>query len=227
MSSTSLNTRAVLTRLSFVCATSGNTATPILFRSYPSKRDSSSLYRETKIWEAARATSAAPTFFDPIRIGSTGRIFGDGGTGANNPIDEMWKEFIDICEGESLTESLACIVSIGTGVPNFKKFGSSVKEVVESVTRIATQTEETANNFHHAHPELNVEKQRYFRFNTPRGLGEIDLDEASEVGTIEEITAHYLRDENTYRQVQKCAEKIAERHTGSSLHTEGSRILSN
>lgn len=210
-----------------MCATSGNTSTPVLFRSYPSKRDSSSLYREAKIWEAARATSAAPTFFDPIRIGSTARIFGDGGTGANNPIDEMWKEAIDICEGEPLIDNLGCVVSIGTGVPNLKRFGSSVKDVAESIIRIATQTEETANNFHHAHPELNSGQQRYFRFNTPRGLGEIDLDEASEVGMIEDMTIHYLKDENTYKQVQICAKAIGEKHSGSSLRTGDSGLLLN
>ena len=210
---------AVLTcKNSFVCATSGNTATPVLFRSYYSKRGTSSLYYQTKIWEAARATSAAPTFFEPIRIGRTERTFGDGGTGANNPVHEMWKEAIDICDGESLTENLACIVSIGTGVPNLKKFGSSAKEVMESILRIATETEETANNFNRTHPELSTGQQRYFRFNTPRGLAEIGLDEASEAGTIEDMTDVYLKDENVYKQIQQCAKVIAESRSGTTLH---------
>src|ERR1700744_1594074 len=117
-----------LISIRFVCATSGNTSTPFLFRSYPSPRGTSSLYHETKIWEAARATTAAPTFFEPIQIGPTNRIFGDGGTGPNNPINELWNEAIDNCEG-SLLQNLACIVSIGTGVPNLKKFGKSIKDV--------------------------------------------------------------------------------------------------
>jgi predicted acylesterase/phospholipase RssA len=187
-----------------------------LLRSYPPKRDLLTLYRETKIWEAARATSAAPTFFEPISIGSTGRVFGDGATGANNPIVEMWKEAVDICEGEDLNDNLCCIVSIGTGAPTLKKFGTSAKEVAESVVRIATETEETANDFNHTHPELNREPRRYFRFSTPRGLGEIQLDESSEVATIEDMTAHYLRDENTYKLVQLCAKRIRENHLGSS-----------
>ncbi len=95
----------------------------------------------------------------------------------------MWKEAIDICDGESLVENLACIVSIGTGVQNIKKFGNNVKEVMNSIVRIATETEETANTFNHTHPELNKGNQRYFRFNVPRTLAEIGLDEASEAGT--------------------------------------------
>ena len=56
------------------------------FRSYQSTRGSSDLLRKTKIWEAARATSAAPSFFDSIKIGEYGEEFTDGGTGANNPV---------------------------------------------------------------------------------------------------------------------------------------------
>lgn len=209
---------ALLICNSFVCATSGNTATPVLFRSYYSKRGTSSLYHQARIWEAARATSAAPTFFEPIRIGSTERTFGDGATGANNPIYEMWKEAIDICDGESLIENLACIVSVGTGIPNLKKFGNSAKEVMNSILRIATETEETANNFNQTHPELNKEHQRYFRFNVPRGLAEIGLDEASEAGTIEDMTDVYLKDENTYKQIQRCSKIVAESNSGTTPH---------
>jgi hypothetical protein len=121
----------------------------------------------------------------------------------------MWKEAMEACDPESLNENLACIVSIGTGVPNLKKFGHSVKEVMQSIVRIVTETEETANNFNQTHPELSGAGQRYFRFNTPRGLTEIRLDEASEVGTIEDMTDVYLRDENTHKQIQQCAKAIS------------------
>jgi patatin-like phospholipase/acyl hydrolase len=199
----------VLTIIRFVCATSGNTSTPILFTSYPSPRGTTTLYNLTKIWEAARATSAAPTFFDPIKIGPTKRTFGDGGTGANNPVYELWNEAIDICNPERLDENLACIVSIGTGEPHLTKFGENIKDVAESVLKIATQTETTANNFNRAHPELNDGQQRYFRFNAARGLAEIGLDEASEAGRIEDMTDDYLRKESTLIQIRQCAQVIA------------------
>jgi predicted acylesterase/phospholipase RssA len=192
-------------------------STPTLFRSYASPRGSVGLYNQTKIWEAARATSAAPTFFDPIRIGTPARAFGDGATGTNNPINELWNEAIDICKGESLDQNLACIISIGTGVPSLKKFGKSAKEVVASVARISTQTENTADSFNRSHAELSIGQQRYFRFNAPRGLAEIGLDEASEAGTIEDMTDIYLGDENTVKVIRQCAKMIAGDNLGTNL----------
>lgn len=48
-------------------------------------------FGDCKIWEAARATSAAPTFFDPMVLksvdGKDHRLV-DGGLGFNNPCAE-------------------------------------------------------------------------------------------------------------------------------------------
>jgi patatin-like phospholipase/acyl hydrolase len=53
---------------------------PVLFRTYQSRE----MHLDCKIWEAARATSAAPTFFKRIEIGRE-QPFIDGGLGRNNP----------------------------------------------------------------------------------------------------------------------------------------------
>ena len=50
------------------------------------------------IWEAARATSAAPTFFKPIVIDDV--LYGDGGTGWNNPTEEAIAEAHNIIYGQ-------------------------------------------------------------------------------------------------------------------------------
>jgi len=52
---------------------------PVLFRSYESHEPHSNC----KIWEAARATSAAPNFFKRIEIGRA-QPYIDGGLGRNN-----------------------------------------------------------------------------------------------------------------------------------------------
>ena len=60
------------------------TAPPVLFRSYSVERDPTT---KCAIWQAARATSAAPTFFKPISIDSPHPpiTYVDGGLRNNNP----------------------------------------------------------------------------------------------------------------------------------------------
>jgi len=67
------------------------------------------------IWEAARATSAAPTFFKSIVIGERGssQPYIDGGMGCNNPIIQVLEEAQLLFPGRHV----ASIVSIGTGHP--------------------------------------------------------------------------------------------------------------
>jgi patatin-like phospholipase/acyl hydrolase len=63
--------------------TGGNNSAPVLFRSYKNPLEMSEL-PDIKIWQAARATSAAPTYFDHMTVGNI--TFMDGGLQANNPL---------------------------------------------------------------------------------------------------------------------------------------------
>jgi patatin-like phospholipase/acyl hydrolase len=76
----------------FVASTNAGTTAPHLFTSYWTDRWDPTLIAHTKIWEAARATSAASTFFEPIEIGPHRQVFLDGGTGANNPVQLLVNE---------------------------------------------------------------------------------------------------------------------------------------
>ncbi|KAF1955434.1 hypothetical protein CC80DRAFT_536030 [Byssothecium circinans] len=71
----------------FVCSIDRDTKDMVRLRSYSLPNKPS--IRAT-ICEAALATSAATTFFNPISIGD--RTFADGGFGANNPADEIATE---------------------------------------------------------------------------------------------------------------------------------------
>ena len=52
-------------------------------RTYTNKNVEKS-FADYKIWEAARATSAAPTYFPRIKLGDHEYV--DGGLGFNNPV---------------------------------------------------------------------------------------------------------------------------------------------
>jgi len=77
----------------FVCTQNARAMDiPRLFRSY--KSFSAGDYEEVAIWQACRATSAAPTFFKRMRIGRSGmeEEFIDGGMRTNNPTRVMIKK---------------------------------------------------------------------------------------------------------------------------------------
>ena len=57
------------------------------------------------VLEAARATSAAASYFEPVTIRSL--KFVDGALGANNPVDEVWNEALNIwCPNDDVLEPL-------------------------------------------------------------------------------------------------------------------------
>jgi hypothetical protein len=195
-----------------VCATSKGVSLPFLLRSYPPTRESPDLYHVAKIWEAGRATSAASSFFDPIAIGSLGQEFLDGGTGANNPIRQLWNEAADVfCSGSSrkLSEDLRTIVSIGTGIPDLTDFGDDLLAIGKTILDISTETQTTANEFHRTNSDLDNEG-KYYRFNVARGLAAIGLEEASQAKRIKELTDAYLTEQSTHSSIRKCAKTLGD-----------------
>lgn len=64
--------------------TGANNSAPAMFRSYKNPNEMSE-FPGIKLWQAARATSAAPSYFVPLKIDDT-HEFLDGGLQANNPL---------------------------------------------------------------------------------------------------------------------------------------------
>ena len=67
---------------------------------------------ERKVWEAARASSAAPYYFDPFKE----RLI-DGGVMANNPTLDSMAEILRQGEWEGKRANIGLVLSIGTGIP--------------------------------------------------------------------------------------------------------------
>lgn len=123
---------------SFVCATTVNGDIQRL-RSYPSTTEEPF---NCTIWEAARATSAAPTFFAPIKF-PNGMKFRDGGLVANKPIFELINEV----RKKYPTRDISAIVSLGTGVSSSMKLGRGLVSVAKPCSKIAMNTEKMADSF--------------------------------------------------------------------------------
>jgi hypothetical protein len=96
------------------------------------------------LWEAARATSAAPTFFKPftVSVGNNETVtLVDGGVGANNPIGFSYHEIgnlIYLYTGLSINDVEVIIISLSTGRDDFEipnqnfqgAFGGGVVQVL-------------------------------------------------------------------------------------------------
>ncbi|GFG21196.1 putative Podospora anserina S mat genomic DNA chromosome 6, supercontig 2, partial [Aspergillus udagawae] len=173
----------------FVCSIAQETKEIVRLRSYSIPSNSGI---PATICQAARATSAATTFFEPVSIGA--RRFADGALGANNPVDEVEGEASDVwCpETGNLKPLVKCFVSIGTGNPGKKAMEDNLlKFLWKTLPELATQTEQTEKRFI-AKWRQHYDDKRYFRFNVDQGLQEVGLAEYQEQGRIEAATEGYL-----------------------------------
>lgn len=140
-----------------------------------------------KLWEAVRASAAAPGYFSEYRVGDL--ILLDGGLFVNNPTaialheaKQLWPE-----------ADLQCVLSVGTG--RHEPIATTSESSINWGTRIrtilnsATDTEGVHTTMHDLLPG-NV----YFRFN-PYLSDEIGLDEiaADRLAMMMEDTSLYLR----------------------------------
>jgi hypothetical protein len=115
---------------------------------------------------------------------------------------------------ESLLDNLGCLISIGTGQPGYNKFESTVVGLGKALLAIATETEVTANDFHRAQSRL-FESKICFRFNVPRGLGDIGLAETEQLAAIDAMTDAYLQTEAVQGDLRMCVGRLGERQSTS------------
>lgn len=169
---------------------------PFIFRNYgnPCLRSSEyqGSYRHT-MFEAVRASAAAPTIFEEFKTGHM--LHQDGGIVVNNPAA------IALHEARCLwpDEAINCIVSIGTGkydpmssmedLEVSAKYSTSWKQIFEKILESATDTEAV-------HRILNdlLPNNTYFRLN-PHLSRVVTMDETSDekLLALEEDTEMYCR----------------------------------
>ncbi|KAF2196381.1 phospholipase, patatin family protein [Delitschia confertaspora ATCC 74209] len=189
----------------FVCAADRYTKDIVRLRSYtlPDEPD----IRAT-ICQAALATSAATTFFDPVSIGDLS--FADSGLGANNPVDEVEGEASNIwcSETRDLKPLVKCFISVGTGNPGKKPFEDSIIKLLgQTVVQVATETEKTEKRFIDRWAP-HFDQKRYFRFNVEQGLQHIGLHEYKKKGAIQAATASYMTYMTQKFRVRACIQNL-------------------
>lgn len=180
----------------FVCAIPAvNMAGPRLFRSYQVRENASA---DCMIWEAARATTAAPTFFKQVVIEDDRGVkeaFLDAGLRFNNPAGIMLTEAHTLFGGGT---NLGCLVSIGTGHPGiiglpkpdaFQKMLPT--GLVNVLKDIATDCERTAADLAR---RFRKSSPRYARFSVSHGIGRISLEEWKRMHEVSTHTKAYMEE---------------------------------
>ncbi len=165
---------------------------PYFFKTRRAKEQSD---RNHYLRDATRATSAAPTYFEPENVSTVPethikRALIDGGVFANNPAMVAYSEAI--ASGANHNDIL--LVSIGTGVTNRPiPFDDAKDWGLAGWLRplVGVMMDGTADNtnFHLSHLLPDVEKpteQRFFRFDTELDKALDDLD-AAHTGNIEAL----------------------------------------
>ncbi|KIJ34494.1 hypothetical protein M422DRAFT_182107 [Sphaerobolus stellatus SS14] len=198
----------------FVCSRAAldlSAGIPRLFRTYQSPEANT---YNCMIWEAARATSAAPTLFERISIAGPGypeQSYIDGGVGCNNPTKQILEEARLIFPDRHM----ACIISIGAG----KAFPISIPkpslsqyfiptELIWAINAIATDCErieqEVAQHFRDV-PDF------YYRFNVEQGMQSIGIAEFDKMENVVAHTDQYIRMEETKQRLSNAISALCQR----------------
>lgn len=196
------------------------------------------------VCEAARATSAAPTFFPVMKIGN--RYFSDGGLAHNNPSFAIYYHYTRIERKKStglapttttsaprfsphgnLNFSQARFTNIGTGAkaedvePGKRGWLASLVPAIISKGVFLKQTltdiavnSEEKAEFMRIVKDLNPNFQ-YERFDANNGVSNIKLDDYEALNKIEERTLQYLEEQTTKDMLEEVGKAIAQDYLAS------------
>ncbi|KXG45220.1 Acyl transferase/acyl hydrolase/lysophospholipase [Penicillium griseofulvum] len=155
-------------------------APPTLFKTY----DRSAAFESSTLWQVARATSAATTFFKSIKVGRDEIEFIDAGFGYNNPcnilIQEAQREFPD--------RGKMRILSIGTGLGDVVTIQNKRLSIITALKRMASSSKKVAADVDHRYGGNG----EYYRFNVDQGLQDITLSDWEKASKISAHTRNYL-----------------------------------
>ncbi|KAL8369253.1 hypothetical protein RB599_010536 [Gaeumannomyces hyphopodioides] len=182
-------------------------ARPTLFTTY----DTSTKLSGCTIWQVARATSAATTFFKPIRVGRDEIEFIDAAFGNNNPCEVLIEEARRRFPGRERMQ----ILSIGTGLGDVVSIRDSRGSIIKALKKMATTSKQVADRLD---KRFEVDGQ-YFRFNVERGLEDTTLSDWKKASSISAHTSNYIGDSE--RLIGKFVDEFLGRGKASMAGPEG------
>lgn len=183
-------------------------AVPTLFRTY----DQTTAFHGCAIWEVARATSAATSFFKSIKCGRDHIEFIDAALGFNNPCEELIEEARKQFPGVPMSQYR--IVSIGTGLGDVVTIKDTRTSILRALKTISTTSKKVSDRLDARYGETNW----YYRFNVDRGLEDVTLADWKMTSKISAHTHNYLQEKQRY--LISCAKSLC--HMGHEIEEQGS-----
>lgn len=197
-------------KYSFVTALDSRRVTgnkePILFRSYPAPCSESELQETVDgatIWQAIRATTAAPTFFGPIVIRGVGFLdaatggFNDPGLVVQSQAEKIWPD-----------RKIEVFLSLGTGKRNQRGLVHTnilwwCLDLARAIKTILTSSEVITHLI-----EKSLGQDVFFHFNVDDGLGDNKISNWRMLGKFESLTNKYLDNGERIRSIKSLVQKI-------------------
>ena len=173
-------------------------ALPTLFRTY----DTSDSLKDCAIWEVARATSAATTFFKSIKCGRDEIEFIDAGFGYNNPCEILLNE----AKRALPDKDFGCILSLGTGIGGVVSIRDTRKSILDALRAMASSSQKVAQRLKNAYSDEDI----YYRFDVLRGLEDVILSDWKETSSISAHTRNYLSESES--SLAKCSSSLQQSH---------------
>ncbi len=139
--------------------------------------------RDVEMWKAARATSAAPTYFEPVKIsvGDDGDYYSliDGGVYSNNPAMCAYVEAKTLWPGDDIY-----VVSLGTGelirqIAHEEATGWGLAGWAQPILDVVFDGVADTTDYHLQTLLNGGSDSRYVRLQMPLTEGSDDLDDAS------------------------------------------------
>ena len=164
------------------------------------------------IWKVGRATSAAPSYFDPMEI--DGQRFIDGGFGCNNPSTVAYFEVTQM--HNHAPDVINVFLSVGTGEPDFQCGAGS--GLTNFLTMLKALPKVVANGRASHEFMANLKKTHnvpYHRWNVLNELGNLRMDEwilgdndKATQRRIEKLTETYLAKPGILEEMRSVAQQL-------------------
>jgi len=164
------------------------------------------------IWEAARATTAASSFFKPQQLGRglDAEMFLDAAIGRNNPTFHLLAE---AAPELGYGRRLGCVVSIGTGTRNVQLRGlRNLLQAPVYYYRLIKTLKSTATDGEQTHRQVEQTllsyRDCYFRFNVPDAAEQVSLHHYKKIPVLKSLTREYLAKSDVATKIQRVAEGL-------------------